>query len=364
MILMFHDSTSRVICMVLILLASVGLLCAAGAEDIPFLRVDRDRPLAWQEPLDNVRFLDEAAISGSAQFSADQFDALAADLRDHAGDREIWIIDCRMESHGLINGIAVSWCNAVNDVNAGKPCERIEAEESALSMFPGTELTAYTTENDRPLDAVTLSWQSWQTERELVEAAGFHYLRLACPDHCWPPEDIIDAFLDFVEGPGKDAWLHFHCQAGSGRTGAFMTVSEILRRPGVPLEEILRHQAETGSGNLVTPSAHEKSHAQKSRYVMVRVLDEYLRRQHTASSSGERQRWSGFLADHSGELTMRIGDSIGCKVITSDALIVDESGTAVGPGMATVMLCLPEDDTASVLVYTVTVADAAEAPAE
>lgn len=59
-----------------------------------FIRIDRDNPEAWKNELANVRFLTEERMSGSAQFSADQFRTLAAQLREQS--QEVWIVDCRI----------------------------------------------------------------------------------------------------------------------------------------------------------------------------------------------------------------------------------------------------------------------------
>ena len=318
------------ISLLLACLMIIASCAAASAQGDVFIRIDRDDPEAWQRPLDNVRFLDDEHMSGSAQFSAAQFETLAEQLRTHADGREVWIVDCRLESHGLINGIAVSWCDDENAANRGKTAAEVEADEAALSALIGTEVTAWTAVSDRPDIPVQMTVETWQTERDLVEAAGFRYLRLACPDHGWPPAEVIDDFLAFADGLGEDAWLHFHCQAGSGRTGAFMTILEMLQKPDVPLEEILQHQADTGSGNLVTPSAPEKTHAQKSRYVMVRAFHRYL----TEEREGT---WSEWLLAHSETVTMRVGERLNTPCVTSDALVVDENGTALAAGMATVL---------------------------
>ena len=146
-------------------------------------------------------------MSGSAQFSADQFHALAEQLREQA--ESVWIIDCRMESHGLVNGIAVSWCGESNGANDGLSVDEIETEEQGLSSLIGTDITAYTAENDLPVMGMDLSVETWETERELAESEGFQYLRLACPDHCWPPADVIDAFHCVRQRPGGQCLAPF-----------------------------------------------------------------------------------------------------------------------------------------------------------
>ena len=58
--------------------------------------------------------------------------------------------------------------------------------------------------------------KTWKTERKLVESEGFQYLRLPCPDHCWPPADLIDEFISFANGLEDDSWLHFTVRPDPG----------------------------------------------------------------------------------------------------------------------------------------------------
>ena len=330
---------------IIVLLLAVLLfpVLVHAAEDDVFIRIDRDDPDAWKEELANVRFLEEEGMSGSAQFSEEQFRDLAVKLREQSDN--VWIVDCRLESHGLINGIAVSWCGADNGANLGKTAEEVEAEEAGLSELVGTDITAYTAEDDMPKDGTERSVETWETERELAESEGMHYLRLACPDHCWPPADVIDAFIEFAGNLEEDAWLHFHCQAGSGRTGAFMTIYEMMQKPDTPVEEILQHQADTGSGNLVDRAAPEKSHAQKERCVLARAVYQYIRE---SRDSGYAMKWSEWLESHSHTITMQVGDTLDGEGFSSDQEVVSDTLEAVGPGQATV---LAGDEVYFVTVY-------------
>ena len=303
-----------------------------AAEDSVFIRIDRDDPDAWKKELANVRFLEEEGMSGSAQFSETQFGDLAAELKEESED--VWIVDCRLESHGLINGIAVSWCGEDNGANLGKTAEEVEAEEEAISSLTGSTVTAYTAENDRPKDGLELTVEKWETERALTESEGMHYLRLACPDHCWPPSEVIDSFINFAKDLEEGAWLHFHCQAGSGRTGAFMTIYEMMQKPDASVEDILQHQADTGSGNLVERSAPEKSHAQKERCVLARAVFQYIQANY---ESGYEVKWSEWLETHSRTITMQIGEKLDGEGFSSDPLVVSDSLEALSPGTATVL---------------------------
>ena len=320
---------------IVILILAVLLLpvWSHASADSVFIRIDRDDPNAWKEELANVRFLQEEGMSGSAQFSETQFHDLAEKLWERSED--VWIVDCRLESHGLINGIACSWCGVDNGANLGKTVEEVEAEEEALSGLKGTTITAYTAENDRPSEGMELSVKKWETERALVEAEDMHYLRLACPDHGWPPADVIDSFIEFAGNLEEDVWLHFHCQAGSGRTGAFMTIYEMMQKAGTPVEEILQHQADTGSGNLVDRAAPEKSHAQKERCVLVRAVYQYIC---ANKESGYAVKWSDWLKAHSRTVTMKVGDRLDGEGFSSDQLVVSDVLEAAAPGQATVLV--------------------------
>ena len=304
------------------------------AEDDSFIRIDRDDFEAWSEELANVRFLEEERMSGSAQFSEAQFLDLAGKLKERSD--EVWIIDCRLESHGLINGIAVSWCGEKNALNLGKTADEVEKEEEAFSGLIGTSVMEYTSEDDHPQEGREVVVERWQTERSLVENEGFHYLRLASPDHTWPEPEAVDAFIDFAKNLKQDAWLHFHCQAGSGRTGAFMTIYEMLQKPDASVEEILQHQADTGSGNLVDRAEPEKSYEQKNRCVLAREVFNYITENR---GSDFKQKWSEWFRDHSYELTIEKGADLPIEgAFSSDQLIVDDSFKAVGEGEAVVLV--------------------------
>ena len=295
-----------------------------------FFRIDRDDPEAWRDELENVRFLTDVNMSGSAQFSEDQFHDLAQQLREVSDD--VWIVDCRLESHGLANGIAVSLCSEDNAANLGKEADEVMTEEEELSSLIGAAITAFTTEKDQPIDSTEILVETWKTEKTLVEEEGFRYLRLACPDHCWPPANVIDDFIAMTQIMDDDAWLHFHCQAGSGRTGAFMTIYEMMQRPDASVEEILQHQAETGSGNLLDHAAPEKSFDQKARSVMGRAMYRYINENR---ESDYEQTWSSWIQEHTQTETLKIGESLDAEEGFSCApLILSDSLEAVGEGQA------------------------------
>jgi hypothetical protein len=215
--------------------------------------------------------LDTLCISGSAQFSGPQFRRLASVLRKCAKGKDIYVIDLRQESHVLVNeGIPLSWYGSRNWANEGKTLKEVEADEAErFGAMIGRTINAYARKVDTPIAQMTIHIKSVMTEKELVESEGFKYVRIPVRDHIWPPAEDIDAFISFVNriDPGQ-AWLHFHCHAGKGRTSIMMIIYDMMRNPGVPMQDIAVRQTMVGgsyplytekSGSYKVPLYEEKA---------------------------------------------------------------------------------------------------------
>ena len=306
---------------VLMLLLAAAQACAAGKSE-PFLRLDRDDPSLQRGSSFNLRLLTAGAyrlapaegirgldpsfspslkgldtlnISGSAQFSESQFRLLADRLRAAAGGRQIWIVDLRQESHGFAGGLAVSWCGRNNQANLGLGPEQVQADEQArLAALADGPAAAFAADGSSPGAGFSLEVRGSLTERELAEGEGFGYLRIAAPDHVWPPEDQIDAFFAFLRAQDLGRiWLHFHCQAGKGRTGIFMSIADMMKNPDVPLEDIAARQAMTGSSYLL----HGDSAAKEERAGMLRLMYDYIQENR---ASDYALPWSAWLRQRQG----------------------------------------------------------------
>lgn len=311
------------LCLMLALLWG-GVLARAAEEG--FFRMDRDDRKAWKGEIANLRLLtygqykfgkakaryridpdfvpstkglNKLNISGSAQFSEPQFHQLAVTLRKLAKGKRIYVIDLRQESHVFLNGNPISWYEEHNWANAGKSLSQVrKAERKRFGGLKGLIIHAYGVSHDHKSGKTEIKVHSVVTEQTAVEEEGFGYLRLPAPDYAWPPAELIDAFIDFVKGIDmKRSWLHFHCHAGTGRTGIFMMLYDKMKNPSVPMKDIVIRQTLTGSEYPLYSSGSNSFHgvlnAEKAH--MMPLLFRYVEEN---CDSGYEVSWSVWLEEN------------------------------------------------------------------
>ena len=257
----------------------------AGIADVdleiePFIRIDRDDTEAYERELDNLRLITEGTydlqkpkekygidplfspdltgldtlnVSASAQFNAWQFARLADTIRELADGKEVYVFDLRRESHMLLDGHPFSWYKRHNWSNEGLSLEEIEQDETErFGAVLGKTFQAFVKEDDNRGGMIEFTAHSMMSEKELVESEGFHYIRIPVVDHTWPTAEQVDEFIDFVKSHNHDdVWLHFHCHAGSGRTGAFLVIYDKMMNPEIPILDICVRQTMLGASYML-----------------------------------------------------------------------------------------------------------------
>jgi hypothetical protein len=235
--------------------------------------------------------------SGSGEFTADNLKLLLA--RMHG---PVTIFDLRQETHIFINGLPASWYATRDWANVGRSQTEIEQAEAAwvqslgsgneIAVRPGHPVKHGIADSVVP-QQVTVKEAS--TERDLVSSAGTSYARVAVTDHTRPLDEAVDRFIVAVRALPENAWAHFHCEAGLGRTTTFMVLYDALRNATrASLEDIVHRQKllgynydvlqPAGAGNWKAPYMAERAQ-------FIRAFYDYAR----ANSNGRPQLWSEWL---------------------------------------------------------------------
>lgn len=240
-------------------------------------------------------------MSGSAQFSAGELAVMVPVLKAQA-QGPIYVVDLRQESHGFINGDAVSWYGARDWGNVGKTHEAaLKDERARLRRIRDKVVTVAKLNGDK--QAVLphhVKAEKVASEEQLVKKNGLHYYRITATDHVWPAPENIDAFIAFTRKLPKDAWLHFHCQAGQGRTTTYMVLYDMMKNPEVPLKDIVSRQYLLGGADVSYTMANPKPGQWKAPYYeekagMLPKFYAYVQANH---ADGFRMTWSQWLAHH------------------------------------------------------------------
>jgi hypothetical protein len=241
--------------------------------------------------------LSDLRASGSGEFTADNLKLVLARTRG-----PVTIFDLRQETHIFINGLPVSWF-ATNDwVNVGRSQAEIEADERARvkSLKPVSEISVTPGASVKkpgvtPSAAQNVTVEHASTERALVEANHAAYVRVTVTDHCGPLDNEVDRFILAVRALPENAWAHFHCEAGRGRTTIFMVLYDMLRNASrVSMEDIVRRQKLLGYGyDVLWPAGRGnwKAPYTADRIAFVRAFYDYAR----ANPNGRPLLWSEWL---------------------------------------------------------------------
>ncbi len=193
--------------------------------------------------------IDEALrASGSGQFSKKALEAILEKIPKE----NTFLVDLREESHGFLNGIAVSWAGFHNWANEGKSLFQIEVNEDLrLEDALNEGLVIVYLYRKIPLPIYVTSAY---TEAILAKNRAVGYIRLPVTDNHRPSDPIVDDFIAFVKKLPPNSWLHFHCAAGWGRTSVFLVMYDMIRNAkNDSIEAIFQRQVELGGFDFRAP---------------------------------------------------------------------------------------------------------------
>jgi protein-tyrosine phosphatase len=197
--------------------------------------------------------LAKLCVSGSGQFSEQSLDKILSTIPA----KKILLLDLREESHGFINGIAVSWYSDKDWSNKDKSLEEILADEKQRLQKALKEKNIYLFEKAFfPENPHLIQVQEVYTEAELAKRMGIPYVRIPVTDHLKPSVEVVDQIIHLIKNQLIDQkiWIHSHCSAGRGRTTTFICMYDMmLNASKVSFEDILLRQALIGGKDLTEP---------------------------------------------------------------------------------------------------------------
>jgi len=241
--------------------------------------------------------LRDLRASGSGEFTPEGFKLVLARTRG-----PVTVFDLRQETHIFVNDLPVSWYESRDWANVGRSQSEIEGNEAArvASLKPGSKIDVrpghpvkHGNANSVPPQQVTV--QRASIERDVVQPAGASYVRITVTDHTRPLDDEVDRFILAVRALPENAWAHFHCEAGLGRTTTFMVLYDMLRNANrVSLEDIVQRQKNLSHGyDVLQPDepGNWKAPYAAERAEFIRAFYDYGR----ANPDGRPQLWSEWL---------------------------------------------------------------------
>ncbi len=205
-----------------------------------------DGSAAYEMPR-NFKVMEDLNISGSGQPSLTGLAMLYNEIRrNYYFDGNIYIVDLREESHGFAirngwEGFPVSYYTEKNLANFFTPKNQIESIEIELltdMLDKQIDFLPLGNEDKKLFKPVNVLVENVMTERQKADDVGFIYVRFPVTDMFFPEPAIVEEFMQFVLNLKENDWVHFHCQAGHGRTTTFMVMYEILKNPEKSLGEI------------------------------------------------------------------------------------------------------------------------------
>jgi protein-tyrosine phosphatase len=241
--------------------------------------------------------LSDLRASGSGEFTPEGLKLLLARTRG-----AVTVFDLRQETHIFVNDLPVSWYASRDWANVGRSQSAIETDEAArvaslesetkIAIRPGAPV------KDGKANSVTpqeVTVESASTERDVVRTGGADYVRITVTDHARPVDEEVDRFILAVRALPENAWAHFHCEAGQGRTTTFMVLYDMLRNAGrASLEDVVGRQKILNHGydvlQLSEPGNWKAIYA-ADRAAFVRAFYDYAR----ANPNGRPQLWSEWL---------------------------------------------------------------------
>lgn len=258
----------------------------------------RNTSMPIPSQINNTGFADLHAIA-SRQYSKQALEKILQKLNI----KKVLIVDLRQESHGFLNGEAISWYGKQDSANAGKKPQKIEKNQAYLlrelskqKVATVFEIISKTADGEidkvRPVELIVHTTAS---ESELAAANQMLYQRFYVQDFHPPERSEVDRFIKFANQIPPGEWVYFHCRGGSGRSTTFMTMYDMMHNAKkVSFKDILARQVAIGGKDLaqLPPPGTYKYKPALKRLLFIEIFYQYCQ----SNNDHFRTLWSDWLS--------------------------------------------------------------------
>jgi hypothetical protein len=196
-----------------------------------FRRSDQPFPMNTKNP--PSRFgLDNLHVSGSSRITQSSLKNTFSAIT-----HPVYIFDLQIEPHYFIQGLPEHWYG-------------YQRSEEIKQSLKGLKIK-YVLRRLLKTKKLTHTKMDIQTEKDVVENSNFHYIGITQTRHRIPLKENVDHIIKILQTLPPNAWVHFHCSAGQGRTTIAMVMYDILKNgKKVPLADIVQRAFLQGSEDL------------------------------------------------------------------------------------------------------------------
>lgn len=229
-----------------------------------FRRTDQYTFTNSENPSLNIG-LSDLNISGSARINLPSFRSLLADIK-----LPIYVIDLYGEPHCFIQGLPSRWY--------GYSPETFFTKKPKL---PKLTQVRFLVRRFFRTGKLLHQNQDVQSEKEMLEEAGYNYFEARYRRGDIPPHKVVDKIVHIFTNLPNPCWVHFHCSAGQGRTTVVMAMYDILKNgKKVSLETIIDRHSRMRGANLfdttVWPNGSYTKEALEKRKNFIVHFYEYI----------------------------------------------------------------------------------------
>ncbi|KTD76320.1 tyrosine protein phosphatase [Legionella waltersii] len=200
----------------------------------------------------NIEGIHRLNVSGSEEPSEKGWAFIANYIKEHVTnpERKVIVLDLRQESHGYLNGRAITLVSSYNWINLEKNNEQslkdqsnwlngLKEKKKVNGILTVSQYRAKDFSHGRSMAVGVV-----HDENYYVKRMGFDYRRLYITDHRAPLDSEVDAFISIVKSNPEDTWYHVHCRGGKGRTTTIFALFDMLKNADkVSFEDIIARQA-------------------------------------------------------------------------------------------------------------------------